>query len=113
MCLWRGRDQVQVSGFVVAEVRSSPAALVWPSSGPVQRLWGGRDHFKVGGFGVAELKSMSATSSSLLGSQLVAGVFVSVGAAGGLASPSPQSGAAGRLCTSLASFWLFLVLRHM
>ena len=47
---------------------------------------------------------------------LLGGIMRSVMAsfeAGGLASPCLPFGAAGRVCASLASFWLFLVLRHM
>ena len=34
VCLWHSRDQVQVGGFVVAEIRSRSAASSWPRSGP-------------------------------------------------------------------------------
>ena len=36
--LRRGRDQVHIGGFVVAEIRCCSAALPWPRSGPVRRL---------------------------------------------------------------------------
>ena len=50
MCLWRGRDQVQVGGFVVAEIRPRSVASSWPRSGAARRLRRGRGQVQLGGF---------------------------------------------------------------
>ena len=63
LALLRGRGQVALCGFCLAEVRSCSVASAWPRSGRALWLLRGRGQVALCGFCVAEVRSRSAASA--------------------------------------------------